>query len=157
MPNVYGVTPADVAVELPGLFPGGFTASTRPSDTLVESWITTADTIVGMKVQDITGTAPLLTDKAAVLAKRYIIEWVKAQVYRAAFAGNDIAVVNAAAAPFDSSAKLLLETLTEMGTQIVGVGEPGNRVRVPYEVAERALLVTGEQLDGDEGYRERRF
>lgn len=157
MPDVYGVGPADVSAELPGLFPGGFSASSLPSDVQVASWITTADTIVGMKVQDVAGAVPAATDKAAVLAKRYIIEWTKAQAVRAAYVGNDPLAVKAAAEPYEANATLLLEAIVELGAQAAGSGEASPRVMVPYTVAQRELLVTTEQLDGDAVFRERRF
>ena len=37
MAEVYGVTPADIAAELPGLFPGGFSVSTKPTLAQVTS------------------------------------------------------------------------------------------------------------------------
>lgn len=157
MADTYGVTPADIAAELPGLFPGGFSASTKPSDTLVESWISDADIVVQLKVQDITGTVPAVTDKAAVLAKRWIKETVKAQAVRAALVGNDPLAVKAAAEPYESSAKFLWTALIDMGAQLVGTGEASSRVQVAYTTPQRALVVTDTQLDGDTGYRERRY
>lgn len=155
--DVYGVTAADVAAELPGLFPGGFSASTKPNDAQVESWITTADTIVSMRVQDITGAVPASTDKAAVLAKRYIIEYTKGQVVRAAYAGNDPLQVKAAAEPYEENAADLLDHLQELGAQAAGTGEAASRVIASHTTPQRELLVTTEQLDNDEGYRERRY
>jgi hypothetical protein len=85
--DTYGVTPADVAAELPGIFPGGFTATTLPSDALVADFIAAADLAVTLKLKDTTGGAPAATDAAAKLAKRYVIESAKAQVLRVAYAG----------------------------------------------------------------------
>lgn len=157
MPDVYGVTPADIAAELPGLFPGGFTAATKPTLLQVTAFIITADTIISMKVQDITGAVPAADDKAAVLAKRYIVEWVKAQVIRVVYAGNDPQQVRTAAEPYETNAASTLESLVAMGAQAVGTGEAASRVFTPYTTPQRDLIIRDEQLDDDEAYRERRF
>ena len=155
--DIYGVTPEDIAGELPGLFPGGFTVATKPTLAQVTSLITTADTIVAMKVQDITGTTPAAADKAAVLAKRYIIEWVKAQVIRIVYAGNDPVQVQQAAAAYETNAKETGSALLALGSQAAGTGDAAPRVAVPYTTPQRELLIRDEQLDDDETYRERRY
>lgn len=157
MADVYGVTPANIAAELPGLFPGGFTAGTIPAVAQVIGWITAADTIISMQVQDITGAVPAAADKAAVLAKRYIIEWVKAQVIRAAFVGNDPLSVKAAADPYDIVAIAYLEGLVALGAQAAGSGEAASRVVVPYTIPQRDLLITDAQLDADASFRSRDY
>lgn len=157
MADTYGVVPADIAAELPGLFPGGFTVSTKPTSAQVKALITTADTIVTLQVQDVTGGAPASTDRAADLAKRYIIDWVKAQIIRIVYAGNDAAAVAAAASPYDASIKAIGVALEQLGAQSIGTGAAAARVSVPYTTPQRDLLVTDEQLDNDESFRERRY
>lgn len=157
MADTYAITPAMIAAELPGLFPGGFAANTKPTAAQVVSWITTADAIITMKVQDITGAVPAVTDKAAVLAKRFVIEWVKAQVIRTAYAGNDPLSVRAAAQPYEENAKSIRDDLELLGSQAAGTGEAQSRVAVPYTTPQRDLMIRDEQLDDDEAHRERRF
>lgn len=157
MADVYGVTAADVAAELPGLFPRGFSASTQPTSAQVASWIATADAIVSMKIQDVTGQAPATTDKAAALARQYVIEWVKGKVVGAVYAGNDPVQVANATKPHFDNAKTILTALSELGAQATGTGEAASRVVVPYTEPQRDLLITDEQLDNDEGERERRY
>lgn len=157
MPGVYDVSAADIAAELPGLFPGGFSASTKPSDTAVESLIVTADTIIQLKVQDVTGVVPANTDKAAVLAREFVKNWVIAHVMRIVYAGNDPVAVRQAAEAYTANAIAIDATIVALGAQAAGSGEAASRVEVPYTTPQRGLLVTSEQLDSDEGYRERRY
>lgn len=157
MPDTYAVTPADVSGELPGLFPGGFTAATKPTLAQVTALITTADTIISMKVQDITGAVPAAADKASVLAKRYVIEWVKAQVIRIVYAGNDPVQVQQAAAAYETNAEATESALLALGSQAAGTGEASPRVVVPYTTPQRELIIRDGQLDDDHAYRERRF
>jgi hypothetical protein len=145
--DIYGVVPADVARELSGLFPSGFDELTSPTAAMVEGWISTADTIASLRVTDVTGANPASSDKAAVLAKRYIIEWTKEQVIRSVYAGNDIERVDAAAKPFAASAKALLSELELLGSQAVGTGEASSRVRVSSMLPTRDLIVTDAMLD----------
>lgn len=145
--DTYGVTPADVAAELPGLFPGGFTVATKPTLAQVTSMITTADTVVGLRVLDITGTNPAAEDKAAVLAKRYIIDWVKAQVLRIVYTGNDPIQVDAAAKPYADLARATLESIELLGEQAAGPGDAAPRIAYSTNPADRELLVTDEQLN----------
>lgn len=147
MADTYGVTPADVASELKGLFPAGFTTTTNPTLAMVTGWISTADVIVQLRVADVTGTIPAAADKAAVLAKRYIIEWTKEQVMRTVYAGNDPSRVDAAANPYRFSAKAMLADLETLGAQAAGAGEGSPRVRVFSELPDRDLMVTDDQLD----------
>lgn len=157
MADTYLVVPADVAAELPGLFDRGFTATTRPTATQVASWIATADVIASMKVQDVTGVSPASSDRAAALARQYVIEWVKAKVMGAVYAGNDPTQVANAVRPHFDNAKTILVALTELGAQATGTGAAAARVGVPYTTPQRELLVTDEQLDDDESNRERRY
>jgi hypothetical protein len=89
MADTYGVTVTDVAEELPGLFPVGFSPATAPSAAQVASFISTGDTLVTLRVKDATGGVPSASDAAAPLAKRYVINWVLAQVVKIVYAGND--------------------------------------------------------------------
>lgn len=129
MADTYGVTPADVAAELPGLFPGGFTAATVPTLAQVIVWISVADLRTTIAVQDVAAALPLSSDRIAPLAKRVIIERVKAQVVRvvyAALAPQDIA---AAAKPYDDIAAGTMADIETLGAQAAGAGEPVNEVR----------------------------
>lgn len=150
MPDIYGVLAADIAAELPGYFPGGFTSLTRPSDEQVINEITTADTIIGLLVQDATGTEPLVTDRAAPLAKRYIINSVKAWALRVALAGRRDIDVDAQAKPYELAAGVVREALVLLGAQAVGTGEPSPRVLTSLATSglpTRDLLITDADLD----------
>lgn len=147
MADTYGVAPSDVAAELKGLFPTGFSGSTNPTDTMVEGWISTADIIVQLRVADITGASPSSSDKAAVLARRYIIDWTKEQVLRTVYAGNDPDRVDAAARPYQVSSKAILSDLETLGAQAAGEGDASPRVRVSSELPDRDLVITDDMLD----------
>lgn len=147
MPDVYGVVHGDVSAELPGLFPAGFSVATVPTDVQVTGWITTYDTIAELRVRDIAGSNPAAGDKAAVLAKRYIIEATKAEVIRAVYTGNDVERVEQAVRPHTSSAKAFLAELETLGAQAVGTGEASPRIRTESSLPTRDFLVTDEQLD----------
>jgi hypothetical protein len=156
--DTYGVTPADVAAELPGLFPGGFTATSVPSDTQVVALIAAADAAVTLRITDAVGNAPALSDKAAGLAKRYIIDWVKAQVLRIVYAGRDPFQVSAAAKPYDDLAASMLVSIDVLGSQATGTGESSPRVTTSLGTSTlptRELLITDEDLDMDSGARSR--
>jgi hypothetical protein len=119
MADLYGVLPADVASELPALFPRGFDPTTTPSDTKVAQLISTADAIAAFRIGESVGLgANPATDTNAVLARRYIIEWVKAQVTRIVYAGKDPVVINAAAAPSEAAAAQALDIVV---AQVAGV------------------------------------
>lgn len=146
MADTYGVTPANVAAEFPGLFPGSFSASTTPSLAQVGSMIATADTIVALHVQNVVGLAPAKTDKAAPLAKRFIVEWAKAQIMRAIYAGNDPAQVAGAAKPYADLAQEMKDAITAMGAQAEGTtGEASPRIQV--STTTRDTVVTDCDLD----------
>lgn len=159
MPDVYGVTPDDVAAELPGLFPGGFGAGTKPTAAQVTSLITTADTIVGLRILDATGTAGQSTDKASVLAERYIIEWVKGQVLRIVYTGADPVALSAAVDPYVKLAVSILESIDIMAEQAVGTGEAAPRVLVSgtatVPVVSRDMVIDDVDLDAGSGRRSR--
>jgi hypothetical protein len=146
--DTYGVTPADVAAELPGLFAGGFSAITTPTDAQVASTITTADTVITLYVRGAVGQPPSPTDAAAPIAVRYILEWVKAQVIRVVYTGNDPVQVAQAAKPYDDLAQQLKDAITALGAQAEGEGEPAPRVVVSNTTPTRALLRGDRELDG---------
>ncbi len=156
MADVYGVVAKDVSDVLPGLFPAGFNADTKPSAVQVAGWITTYDTIAAMRVQDVAGTNPLATDRAAVLAQRYILEKTKEQTVRTIYAGQDPQAVHAAASAYRDAAKDLLLELEMLGSQAVGEGGPSPRVTSEPEFPTRDLLITDGMLDMS-GSRDRAF
>lgn len=141
MADTYGVTPADIAAELPGLFPGGFTAGTVPTLAQVTSLISDADLRVTIAVQNASGAVPAATDRLARLAKRAIVERVKGQVIRIVYTGNAPADVAAAAKPYEDLAKDYLASLTDLETQAAGVGDPPNRMITSSTIPERDLLL----------------
>lgn len=122
MADVYGVIAADVAAELPELFPTGFSASTRPTTSQVTKWISVADTVVWLRVFAVTEVVPTAADVAAVLARQYIIEWVKGKVYEAIYAGRATTEVNAATKPSFAAAAALLTAIEDLGLQATGEG-----------------------------------
>lgn len=146
MPDTYGVTAADIAAELPGLFPGGFTTTTKPTLAQVTSYITAADLWVSLSIQNASGSVPAASDRLAPLAKRVIVERVKGQVIRDVYTGNDIERVNAAAAPFERAARESLKAITDLQTQATGVGDPPNRVVSSSTTPTRDLMVLDEDL-----------
>jgi hypothetical protein len=158
MANTYTVTPADVAAELAGLFPGGFTTTSVPTDAQVADMINAADTYVTLRITDSVGTAPNVADKAASLAKRYIIESAKAQVIRVVYLGRDPFAVSQAASPYEAVAKLQLESIDLLGSQAIGTGEASPRVVTSMGASSfpsRDLLVDTIDLDAGSGLRGR--
>jgi hypothetical protein len=147
MADTYGVTPADVAAELPGIFPGGFSASTTPTAAQVAAFIATADLVISIAVQDVAGVAPQASDRAALLARQFIIEAVKARVIRIVYAGNDPERVAAAARPYMDNATEIRTAIEALRTQAAGIGEPAAKVQVPYTTDPRALVLGSDQLD----------
>lgn len=148
MADTYGVVATDVSAELPGLFTGGFTQATKPSLAEVTRWITTADVAIGLVVKDVTGTTPLVSDKAAVLAKEYVIAWVKAKVMAAVYAGKvDPTAMAGILQSAYGAAKDIRLSLIEMGTQAAGTGEASPRLAVPYTTPQRCLIVEDSDLD----------
>jgi hypothetical protein len=145
--DTYLVTPADVAAELPGLFPGGFTATSLPSDVQVAALIAAADATVTMRITDDVGSSPATSDKAAGFAKRYIIDWVKAQVIRIVYAGRDPFQIDAAASPYDRLSAQTLLVIDALGAQAVGTGEASSRVLTSSTTPSRDLLLTDDDFD----------
>lgn len=156
MADTYGVVAADVAAELKGLYPDGFSGTTVPTLAQVTDWISTADDIVRLHIVDMTGATPAASDSAARLAKTFIKEWVKAQVMRAAYVGNDSLAVENASRPYADSAKTILKEIDGMGSQAAGTGDASARVSTSYLVPNRDLMIRDDMLD-IEGYRTRDF
>ena len=129
MADTYGVAPADVSGELPGLFPGGFSAGTIPTLAQVTTWISVADLRVTIAVQDVAAQLPLASDRIASLATRVIIERVKAQVLRIVYTGNAPQDVLNATKPFDDLATATLADIASLGAQAAGTGDPVNKIR----------------------------
>ena len=112
MADTYSVIPSEIASELPALFPGGFSSTSTPSDEAVTSLISTADAIVSFRIDESVGLADdPAAEPNAVLARRFIIDWVKARVIRIVYTGRDPIATNAAAAPFETSSDTTLDLL----------------------------------------------
>lgn len=158
MPDTYSVLPDDIALELKGLYPSGtFDVDTTPTEAQVIGWISVADTIVTLHLRDSTGGVPALTDASAQLARTYIREWVKAQVVRTVYAGNDASAVDQASRPYSDTAKQILKDLDTMGLQAIGTGEASAQIAVAYTLPDRELAVTDDELDMDNSYRTRKY
>jgi hypothetical protein len=146
--DIYGVTPADVAAELPGLYPNGFTAATKPTLATVTTLISEADAIASLRVQKATGEG--VADpaaKSAALAKRFIKSWVKAEVTRIAYAGNSPRDVQEAAAPYEKTADFTILEIDALGEQAQDAsGVPTSRVRGIDGSQVRDLLISDETL-----------
>lgn len=155
MANTYGVTPADVAAELPGLFPDGFSVGSLPTLAHVQASIDTADAIVTMKVLDVTGVAPQVADKAALLAKEYVIARAVARTLAVVYAGRvGPGEINPAAGYF-AAATELLNGIALLGEQATGLGTVAPTIGVAMSDA-RELLISDAELDGGVN-RERRY
>lgn len=148
MANTYSVEHDDVANELPGLFPDGFSAETRPSAGDVSGWIAAADVIAALYVRRAAGKVPAATDQGAPLAALYIKAFAKAEVVRVVYAGRDPREVAGAAAAYEGLCTTLLEQIAMLGTQAVGDGTPVSRVKADITSTPRALLLGDAQLDG---------
>lgn len=163
MPGLYGVSAADIAAEMPALFPvtvanpNGFGATTKPSEAKVNEWITAADVIAQLRVEASSGAPADPAAKAAPLAKQYIREYVKAQVIRTVYAGQDPRDVDEAAAAFESDRDRLYDDLGKLGSQLEGQGPSVARVR--GKVSDRELLIGDAQLGAGAlgGLSSRRF
>ena len=147
MADLYGVVPEDVRTELRGLFPAAFDTTTNPTLAQVTAWITVADTVVQLKIVDITGGIPALTDAAAPIAKAYIKEWVKLQVIRAVYVGQDPVALASVIKPYSDTADGYFAALDAMGSQAIGVGTAAPRTAVAYTLPDRGLMVTDDELD----------
>lgn len=129
------------------MFPGGFTVNTKPSLATVTTLISEADAIAQLRVGNAIGGAPAADAKGAVHAKRFIKAWVKAEVVRIAYAGNDPRGVDEAAAPYERSAEFILgeiDTLGEQGEDVAGTAF--SRTRGTDGAQVRDLLISDETL-----------
>lgn len=126
----YGVTPSDVSAELPGLFPVGFTQSTKPTFAQVTEWISRADTRVTVAAARLEDSAPNDFGEAVpAMAKDYIVEFVKGKVLQAVYAGQDPAALASILQPQFSAAKDALQSLKDLAIEIEeeaeeAVGQP---------------------------------
>jgi hypothetical protein len=111
MADTYGVTPEDVGDELISLFPDGFAVSTKPTVDQVAGFITDADAVVTLHVSRAMGETELLTAATVRLARRYIIDAVKAQVMRIVWQMNDPRDIDAAAKPYETLAMAMLDRI----------------------------------------------
>jgi hypothetical protein len=148
--DLYGITPADIAAELPGLFPNGFSAGTRPKDTDVAKLITTADTIARLRIAKATQVAANAVDPTAMsaeVAKRFIKDWVEAKIVRIVYTGQAPRDVDLAAKSYEDARELGLETIDELGEQAQDpAGTPVDRVRGTDGSLTRDLLISDETL-----------
>lgn len=149
MPNTYDVAPADIAAELPGLYSSGFSATTVPTSAQVQALIDEADTIVTLRITDDVGTSPALSDKAAKIAKRFIINYVKGQVLLLLYVGKDPAYVASISQPYIDSATRLLEYIDAIGAQAIGTGE--SSAATMGHMTSRPLIIESWDLDGQRG------
>jgi hypothetical protein len=152
MADTYGVTATNIAAEIPALFPTGFSAASKPAQSLVESWISTADVKVQLAILIDVGTPPSLSDKAALLAKRFIITYALANVMRVVYAGRQPQDVVAAVKPYADEAIALYGDLVALGKNAIGDGTTDqSRVRGDMGMGaypDRELMITDDQLDG---------
>lgn len=123
MANTYDVAPADISNELPGLFPYGFATADAPVTlAMVTTFIATADTMVTLRIKQLTGAAPLNSDDAAPIAKQYVINWVLAKIIRIVYTGQDAAADFAS--PYSTSADAAWNLLTTLGDEDTGTVIP---------------------------------
>lgn len=146
MADTYGVTLDDVQGEVKSLFPTGFGVSSSPEAGVVTSWITAHDVYVTLQVERSAGVSAAASDKAAPLARRYVIVATVADVVRAAYAGRDPLQVKAAADPYDAQAKQLLDAIRDLGAQAASNGSTAGRVIGTDVSASRDLLVRDDDL-----------
>jgi hypothetical protein len=139
--STYGVTPADVAAELVGLYPAGFAVDTNPPLAAVSAWISVEDLRVSVAVQNSAGQLPAGDDRLAELARVIVIERVIARVLRRLYQGNAPTDVTAASQPHDQIAADTLKEIILLGEQAVGVGEPVSKVTTSDPIPTRPLLV----------------
>lgn len=147
-----------MAAELRGLFVAGFDVDTVPTEAQVIDWISTADSVVSLHLVDSAGQQPALTDAAARIVKTYIRNWVKAEIVKTVYAGQDPLSIKTAAAAYSDTADMLLKELDDMGSQAVGTGLESPRIGVAYTLPNRDLVVTDDELgDSDSMSRTRKY
>lgn len=155
--GVYGVTVADVAAEVPGPFPTGFSAATKPTAQQVQRWIDREDARVSLRVRDLTGAEPALTDAAAGSAIDLIIAGVISRILRVVYTGRGVDQLTAALAPYAVVIAASEAELTNLGAQASGTGAAAPRLAMPTGLPARDLIVNDAELDGNESFRWRRF
>jgi hypothetical protein len=164
VPGLYGVSAADVAAEIPALFPidgahpNGFSAATKPTQAKVEDWILAADALAELKVVSASGQAADPNAKAAPLVKQYIRDYTLAQVMRAIYAGQDPGDIDDAARPYEAERDRIYDDLQLLGSQLEGpaaVSVP----RVRGKVSDRELLIGDAEIGAGAlgGLASRRF
>lgn len=161
MAGVYGVEPTDIEAEVPGLFPSGFTQSTKPTLATVTSWITDADAYVDAVVSDASSRVqqaatdsdvedvPDIIARLSPLARRYVIADVLARLYRAVYAGK-ASPADIAAMLGDLSGTALLtqmETLVQQAIDIIVKPPVGPVIGISATIPTRSLLITDDDLD----------
>jgi hypothetical protein len=129
MADTYQVTPATIAGELPGLFPNGFTQVTKPNVQQVTDFISVADLMVSIAVENASAEPPDASDRLAALARRIVIDKVKAMVLRVVYAALAPADIDSATKPYEDLAQGALASIIALGAQAAGAGEPVNKVR----------------------------
>jgi hypothetical protein len=172
VPGTYGVTAADVAAELPGLFVVGFTQATKPSEAMITAWIGDADAFIDTVVTQVVAVNADLADAAARLARRYVLNDVIARVYRAVYAGKaspaDIAALTASVDGKTILGQLQALATSEIAAQLAKLEESalgGPKIGVSTTgLPTRALLISDDDLDagpvstsGDLGQEESPF
>jgi hypothetical protein len=154
--ETFGVTPASIAAELPGLFPGGFTATTKPALDEVTSLITSAAAMAVLKLKAASDKVVIDDEAAGVVVERYVIERVKGQVVRMAYVGRDPAAVDAAARPYDDASVDAMATLIALVEKQTDDVLP--RVRGIDGTCQRDLVINDDDLGGRGRWpRARRF
>lgn len=144
MADTYGVTAMEVASQVPSLFPAGFSSATKPAVSVVNSWISAADTIVTLAIRAATGTAPGTTDASAPLAKQYVYAWVLGRVMAAVYAGNAPDKVSAVVRDYSAIATALLVAINNLDAQAVGTaGVVVSNIRYAGVVGETDVYGTG--------------
>lgn len=157
MANTYSVEYDDVANELPGMFPDGFDAESRPSAGDVSGWIAAADVIATLYVRRAAAAVPAAEDQGAPLAELYIKAFAKAQVVRAVYMGRDPDAADKAASQYENTCTKLLEQIEMLGVQVTGTNtEPRSRVKADTTSTLRELAVTDAHLDAG-GCRVRKY
>ncbi|HEY7195522.1 MAG TPA: hypothetical protein VH439_17395 [Gemmatimonadales bacterium] len=91
MANHYGITPDVIAGELPGLFPDGFTVSTKPTEAIVTAIIAREDAIayIAAKWIEEIDDDPDLAAAVTAMATNYVIWATKWHVLEIVYAGVD--------------------------------------------------------------------
>lgn len=155
MPGNYGVTGAEVAAELPSLFPNGFSPTSLPTAAKVDEWIQVADDRVSLLVQRVSGALPIATDAAYRLGRNYVLSYVKGKVVRALYEGNAPERVQAAAVGYFVEATDALKELEALKDQASGTTDEGvtPKVRGEMPTPDREMIVTDEDLDPVRGRR----